>query len=603
MLGALDDNSKTERLAALDVERRLAAVAFADVAGFSALVARDDVGTTIRWKSLRHNFLEPKVAEYGGRLVREKGDELFVEFSSAVAAVRWAHDVQRGIAESQNGDDHLPPLLLRIGINVEDVIVDGNELHGDGVNIAARIQQLGKPGDTLVTAAVYEYVWNKISIELTDLGEHELKNIRRPVRVYRLGQAEAGGHTGTAPAPYLGWSNRPWIAVLPFRNLSGDPKEDYFGEGITEDIVTALSRGRSLYVIARDSTLRYRDQRSDPREIANQLGVRYIVEGSVRRVDSRLRISAELIDAPRLRTIWAERYDGATDDLFEFQDRIAANVVATIEPQVYEAESERVRTKPTASLDAYDCLLRALPLLHAFHAESRQEAAAYIDRAIELDPNYARAHAYKAWLHVLNVGEAGSKNILEDAAQARAHVQRAMDADLKDAFVLAVAAHVHAFLHKELELAVQLYDRALELNENSAFAWGMSGITYGYLGEGEKALERFRRAWRLSPFDPFSYFYLVGAGMAEFVSGRFDGAVVWLRKTLRVNPRFLPGHRHLVTALANAGRLSEARDAAKELLALEPGFSVLTLASWYPLRRAENLERYVAGLREAGLPD
>jgi tetratricopeptide (TPR) repeat protein len=178
-----------------------------------------------------------------------------------------------------------------------------------------------------------------------------------------------------------------------------------------------------------------------------------------------------------------------------------------------------------------------------------------------------------------------------------------MDCDLKDAFVLAVAAHVHAFLHKELELAVQLYDRALELNENSAFAWGMSGITYGYLGEGEKALERFRRAWRLSPFDPFSYFFLVGAGMAEFVSGRFDEAVVWLRKTLRVNPRFLPGHRHLVTALANAGRLAEARDAAKELLALEPGFSVRTLASWYPLRPAENLERYVAGLRGAGLPE
>ncbi len=494
-------------------------------------------------------------------------------------------------------------MQLRIGINVEDVIVDGNELHGDGVNIAARIQQLGKPGDTLLTGAVYGFVWNKVSIEFVDLGEHELKNIRRPVRVYRLGRVEAGGRTGTAPAPYLGWSNRPWIAVLPFRNLSGEPKDDYFGEGMTEDIITALSRGRSLYVIARDSTLRYRDERSNPREIAAQLGVRYIVEGSVRRVDSRLRISAELIDAPRMRTIWAERYDGATDDLFEFQDRIASNVVATIEPQVYEAESERVRTKPTESLDAYDCLMRALPAIHAFHAETRLEAAAYIDRAIELDANYARAYAYKAWLYVLSVGEGDSKNVLGDATEARANVKRAMDADLKDAFVLAVAAHVHAFLHKELELAVQLYDRALELNENSAFAWGMSGITYGYLGEGEEALQRFRRAWRLSPFDPFSYFFLVGAGMAEFVLHRYNEAVVWLRKTLRVNPRFLPGHRHLVAALANAGRLGEAREAGKELLTLEPGFSVSTLASWYPLRPQENLDRYVSGLRAAGLPD
>ena len=582
------------------IQRRLAAVAFADVAGFSRLVGLDDVQTTRRWKALRSDLLEPKIAEHRGRLLRVVGDALFIEFGSAVDAVRWARDVQHILAEPAQSDE-AEPLRLRIGINVDDVLVDGDDLHGDGVNIAARVQALAQPGETLVTAAVHAYAVNKIGVAMTDLGEHPLKNIARPVRVYRV-EPTAAEHPRRA-APYLVWSKRPWIAVLPFRNLGGNPQEDYFGEGITEDIITALSRTGSLSVIARNSTLRYRDRRAASREIATELGVRYLVEGSVRRQASRLRISSELIDASRDEILWGDRYEGANDELFEFQDRIASSIATTIEPRVYAAEAERTRSKPTESLDAYDCVLRVMPLLHTFDRGRWKEAAEYLERALAFDPAYARAHAHKAWLSVLSIGEAESGDIPSDAARAKLHVQQALQADPKDAFVLTVAAHVHAFLHKELDVAVQFYDEALELNQNSAFAWGMSGITFGYLNEPEAALERFRRAWRLSPFDPFNYFFLVGAGLAEFIAGRYDEAIGWLRKTIRANPRFLPGHRHLVTALSNAGRHEEARVAAVALLALEPGFSVATLASWYPLRPAKNLERYISGLRAAGLPE
>jgi adenylate cyclase len=585
-----------------DVERRLAAVAFVDVADFSRLMELDDVQTMLKWKILRRELLEPKLAEHRGRLLRAIGDSLFVEFRSAVDAVRWADAVQRGIGHI-GGIGGGESLRVRIGINVEDVIVDGDDVLGDGVNIAARIQRLAEPGETFLTAAVHDYVWNKAGLALVDLGERELKNISRPVQLYKL---EHSSEPETArPRSRLRpvWSSLPSIAVLPFRNLGGNMKEDYFGEGMTEDIIAALARSRSLFVIARNSTLRYRDGPADAKQIASELGVRYLLEGSVRRQSQRLRISADLIDARLNRTIWADRYDGTDDDLFEFQDRIASSIVATIEQWLYQSEAERVRSKPTGSLDAYDCVLRAMPLLHAMENVAFQRAAEFLDRAIELDPAYSQAHAYKAWLHLLLIGEARSKDVAADAGCARDHTRRAMEIDPNDPFVLAVAGHVQGFLHKQPEFAAKLFDRAIELNENSAFAWGLSVLTYCYLSKPDEALERFSRAWRLSPFDPLNYFYLFGAGMAEFLAGRYEQALPWLHKALRVNGRFLACHRQLTTCLAHLGRLAEARAAAAEVLALEPSFRVSTFASWYPLRPPENLERYVAGLRMAGLPE
>src|SRR5262249_48658309 len=284
-------------------------------------------------------------------------DGLLIEFRSAVDAVVWASDVQRAILTGRE-EPADRSLRMRIGINVEDVLVDGDELHGDGVNIAARIQQLADPGEVVVTAAVSEYVREKVGITFTDLGARELKNINRPIRIYRL-ELTRNGDAGNHAQPFLAWTNKPSIAMLPFRNLSGNPEEGYFGEGITEEIVAALARNRSLLVIARHSTLRYADRAADLRQISAELGVRYILDGSVQRRAAKLRISAELIDVSQNRTLWADRFDGPSEDLFEFQDHIASNIVTTIEPRLAEAEVKRARSKPTENLDAYDCVLRA----------------------------------------------------------------------------------------------------------------------------------------------------------------------------------------------------------------------------------------------------
>jgi len=584
------------------ITRRLAAIAFADVAGFSKLMELDDTQTILKWKALRENLLEPKIAEHGGHLLQVMGDGLFIEFGSVVAAVRWAHDVQRAIAQSLDEHDG-NSLLMRIGINVEDVIVDGDRLHGDGVNIAARIQQLAGPGEVVMTAAVRDYVWNKLGVELTDLGERQLRNISRPVRIYRLEHESGTDVPRRFAQPHLSWNNRPSIAVMPFKNLGGDPTEEYFGEGITEDIIGALAHNRSLLVIARHSTLPYRDGHADVRQIASELGVRYILDGSVRRQVEKLRISVDLIDAGQNRTIWADKFDGTVAELFEFQDRIAASVVATIEPRVYEVEAERVRGKPTDSLDAYDCVLRAFPLLYTADQSEFMAAGAFLDRAITLDPAYAQGWAHKAWWYILLIGEWRSKATARDLTMALVTAQKALQLDPTDAFALAVAAHAESFLGNRPESAIEMFERSLQLNKNSAFAWAISAITCCYLGRPEEALDRLRNAWRLSPFDPLKFFFWGVAGFAEFIAGRYEEALAWLLKARRDYPGHLAVHRNLAACFAQLGRLEEAKAAAADLLAREPSFRISVFESKYPLRRPGDRERLISGLRAAGLPE
>src|SRR5262245_56628345 len=582
------------------IERRLAAVAFADLAGYSRLIAQDDVETARKWRMLRENLIAPKIAEHSGRLVRTVGDGLLIEFRSAVDAVVWASDVQRAILTGREE----PPdrsLRMRIGINVEDVLVDGDERHGDDVNIAARIQQLADPGEVVVTAAVSEYVRDKVGITFTDLGARELKNINRPIRIFRLELAR-NGHAGDRAQPFLAWSNKPSIAMLPFRNLSGNTEEGYFGEGITEEILTELARNRSLLVISRHSTLNYADRHTDPRQISAELGVRYILNGTVQRQANRLRITAELIDAGQNRTIWADRFDGTNDDIFQFQDDIAISIVKTIEPRLVEAEANRARSKPTESLDAYDCVLRALALLYSFDRSEFQDAGRYLDRAIALDPGYGQAYAYKAWWYILAAGEGLSTDFASDARSAEISVQRSVSLDPADALAHAVAGHVQAFLLNQPEAAVEMFERALQVNPKSSFAWGLSASTYCFLGRPDDALERLRNASRLSPFDPLNFWFLTVAGIAEFVAGRYDQAVGWLQKARRENPRFSPMPRTRAASYALLGRDEEAHAAAKEFLAVYPHFRVSVFASWYPLQRPDDLERLVNGLRLAGLP-
>ena len=594
------DNSHTGNAdEASNINRRLAAVAFADVASYSRLMSINEVETLRSWKSLREEILEPYTKQQGGRVVEMAGDALLFEFPSAVNAVRWAIDVQRATKSRENAAGEFA-LSLRIGINVDDVVDDNGSIHATGVNIAARIHNAAAPGEIAVTSVVREFVINRLSITFRDLGIPQLKNIARPVHVFAIQWSEPETHI-SAYQPYLQWSTRPTIVVLPFRSICGTQDDNYFGEGITEDIITGLSRCRSFYVIARTSTLRYRNRDKDLRQIASELDVRYILDGSVRRLASGLRINAELIDIDANRSVWAERFDGTNADLFSLQDQIVARIVGSLGSRVQAAEVARMRERPTESLDAYDCVLIALSQLYQFTDESFKISGQSLERAIALDPYYAQAHAYAAWRLNFWVGEGRSKDSKQDRACALELAQRAIQLDPEDAFAHAVAGHLFTFFGGKPQEALELFDNALALDENSAFSWGMSALTMAYLGQSDEAMERLRNVWRLSPFDPLNFYFWIVAGIAEFVAGRYPEAVAWLQKSLRANPRFIACQRMLTASLAHSGNVEAARLMAEKLMDTEPWFRVSELVAWYPLARPEDLKRFEAGLRKAGL--
>ncbi len=579
------------------IKRRLAAIAFADVAGFSRLIALQDVDTVLRWRTLRTEIMEPHMTRHGGRVAETAGDAVLVEFPSIVNAVRWAADVQQAQERTRTTDGPLA-LHLRIGINVDDVIDEDGILQGDGVNIASRIHQAAEPGQIVVTGAVRDYVMNRLPLTFHDLGTPPMKNIARLVRVYTVQWTE-GVRGDPIAQPYLQWASRPTLAVLPFRTIRGTEDESYYGEGITDEIITGLSRNRSLYVIARNSTLRYRERGKDLRQIATELDVRYVLDGSVQRQGTRLRINTELTDIVGNISIWAQRYEGSTDDLFEFQDRIAASILSSIEPRVRAVETARMGDRPTESLDAYHCVLRAMSLLYFFTEESYREALKLLERAIVIDPSYAQAYAYLGWWLNFRIGDGWSKDPDKDKARALSVSRRAIELDREDPFALAVAGHILSFLGKNPEEGLDLLEEALALNQNLAFAWGLSALTLAYLGRPDEGLERLQNVWRLNPFDPLNFYFWIVAGIAEFVAGRYNEAIVWLRKCTR----FLAGLRMLAASLAISGGEAAARAIAQELLAIEPSFRVSAFVSWYPLRRQDDLSRLEKALLAAGLPE
>jgi adenylate cyclase len=583
------------------IKRRLAAIAFADVAGYSRLIALNDLETLRRWKELRQEVMEPHMVRYGGKAVGMAGDAVMAEFASAVCAVQWAADVQRSQLSRLTEQDSLA-IRLRIGINVEDIIDDDGVLAGDGVNIAARIHQAAEPGQIVVTAAVRDYVLNRLPVVFHHLGAPPMKNIARQVHVFLVEWIE-GGTVENTTHPYLQWSSRPTVAVLPFRTVGGTEDDRYFGDGITDEIITGLSRNRSLYVIARNSTLRYRDRSKDLSQVAGELDVRYVLDGSVQRQGTRLRINTELIDMAASRPVWTQRFEGSTEDIFEFQDRISSSIFGSLEPRLHLLEAARVRDRPTESLDAYHCVLKALSRLYLFTAESYEEAGALLERAVALDPSYAQAQAYLAWWLNFRVGEGSSPNPEADRVRALAVSKRAVSLDSEDAFVLAVAGQVLSLIGRRPSEALDMLEHALALNQNSAFAWGLSALTLAYLGRPDESMERLQNVWRLNPFDPLNFYFWIVAGVAQFVAGRYNEAISWLRKCRRENPRFIACLRMLAASLALSGDETEAQLIGRELLAIEPSFTVSKFVAWYPLQRPEDLVRLAEGLRAAGLPE
>jgi adenylate cyclase len=580
--------------------RRLVAILAADVAGYSRLMGGDEEGTLERLKALRHELLDPKIAEHRGRIVKTTGDGLLVEFASVVDAVRCAVAVQQAMPERNTGFGADNRIELRIGINLGDVIVEGDDLYGDGVNIAARIEALADAGGVFVSNTVHDQVRDRLPFVFEDLGEQQVKNIARPVRVYRVRGAAAEGSSVAAP-PVLPLPNKPSIAVLPFANMSGDPEQEYFVDGMVEEIITALSRIRWLFVIARNSTFTYKGQAVDVKRVGHELGVRYVLEGSVRKAVNRVRITGQLIDAATGAHLWADRFDGSLEDVFELQDKVASSVAGVIEPTLRQAEIERARRKRPDSLDAYDLYLRALPFAYTSMPEEADKALGFLEQAIKLEPDFAIGHAMIAWSHEQRYLRGG---LLEEARNtALRHARLAIAAGSDDATALAIAGLVIGFLDpRDYATALDAFDRSLTLSPSSALALGFSAVTRAWRGESEIAIQQAEQALRLSPFDPLSNIRHMAIAIAHFVAGRFEEAAAAANRAAQAHPRFSPPYWMRAAALARLGRMDEAKAVAQLLLKVQPQFTIasITLA---PFANREILAALGDALRHVGLPE
>ena len=579
--------------------RRLAAILAADVAGYSRLMGADEEGTLAALKAILHELGDPKVKEHRGRIVKTTGDGLLVEFASVVDAERCAVVVQREMAE-RNAD--VPPdrrLEFRIGINVGDIIKDGRDIYGDGVNVAARLEALAEPGGICVSRVVRDQVRDKLAISFEDMGERRVKNIARPLHVHRivLGERPASPEPakGTSRKPALALPDKPSIAVLAFQNMSGDPDQEYFADGMVEEIITALSRIRWLFVIARNSSFTYKGQAIDVKQVGRELGVRYVLEGSVRKAGGRVRIAAQLIDAISGTHISADRFDGSLEDVFELQDKVASSVAGAIEPALQAVETARSASRPTNDLTAYDLYLRAWHNVLSYDKDRIYQALDLLEEATARDPGYGAALALSAYCHQqlqlsgwVEDREANRRTAIDFA---RRGVQVATD----DPTALGQAALVLGYFGEDINAALALIDRALALNPSSAHAWYWSGYLRLYAGRLNLSIEHFNSSLRLSPRDPTRGRSLAGIGIAQFLDQRYEEAAAALLASLQELPTYAPTYRFLASCYAHMGRLEEAR----EIVERHRAFTTGVLASPSPLRDSGHRELFLSGLRLA----
>jgi adenylate cyclase len=499
---------------------------------------------------------------------------------------------------------------FRIGIHVGDIIFDDNDIFGDGVNIAARLEGIAEPGGVCVSDDAYRQVRGKVEIACDDMGPQPLKNIAEPMRAWRVrltGQTPSAVQSGSAvnQPRALPLPDKPSIAVLPFQNLSGDPEQEYFADGMVEDIITALSHFKALFVIARNSSFTYKGRAVDVKQVGRELGVRYVLEGSVRKAANRVRITGQLVDTATGAHLWAERFDGGIDDIFELQDQVTESVVGAIAPAVEKAEIERAKRKPTESLDAYALYLRGLARFYQFaNQQANGEALRLFNSAIELDPDFASAYGRAAACYINAKGEGWVSVTANEIAEATRLARRAVELGKDDAIALAASGFALAFVVRDLGVGAGLIDRALVLNSNWAEAWNFGGWVKLWFGEPELAIERFARAMRLSPLDPWMTGMRSGTAHAHFLLGRYDEAASWAAMSLQDNPDFQAGLRIDAASNAMAGRPEQAHKAVARLGQLNPALRVSTLKDVLgPYRRAEDLSRYEEGLRQAGLPE
>ena len=580
------------------MDRRLAAIVLADVAGYSRLMEADEAGTVANLNKQRSEILKPLVATHKGRIVKLMGDGVLLEFASAVSAMRCAAELQQALAAANENVPEKARIMLRIGINLGDVVVEGDDIYGDGVNIAARLEAMAEPGGICVSDSLYRQIHGKVDLQFDDLGEQALKNIAGPVRVYRL--RRTGGPA--QPRTVLSQPDRPSIAVLPFNNMSGDPEQDYFADGIVEDIITALSRIRWLFVIARNSSFAYKGRAIDIKQVGRELGVRYVLEGSVRKAGNRVRITGQLIEAVTAAHLWADRFDGQMEDVFDLQDRITASVVVAVAPKLEQVEMERARRKPTESLDAYDHYLRGMAAVHLWTKEGNQTALEHFYKAIEIDPKYAAAYGLAARCYSQRKAGGWDIDAARNAEETTRLVKRAIELGPDDALALCTSGLALAYVAGDVEEGDALTSKALALNPNLAWVWLFSGWTKLWAGERETAFERLNQALRLSPNDPQIFLIHDAMCAVHFCTGRYEESLNSAARALR--GRSLPLVEYM--AVASAAHLGRAEEATRRLAAIAkaPGLRISALREKFPeLRRPEDFDRLAEGLRQAGLPE
>jgi len=592
-------------------QRKLAAILAADVVGFSRLAGADEDRTLARLRALRSDLIDPTIAVHKGRVVKRTGDGALVEFRSVVDAVRCAIEVQNAMVERNTG---VPPerrIEFRIGIHIGDVVEESDgDLMGDGVNIASRLEGVATPGAICLSEDAYRQVRARLDLAVSDLGETNLKNIAEPMRIYSL---QVGGAIQAKPvsdAPTSGglsarpaMPDKPSIAVLPFTNMSGDPEQEYFVDGMVEDIITALSRFNQLFVIARNSTFTYKGRAVDVRQVAKELGVRYVLEGGVRKAGTRLRITGQLIDAATGAHLWADRFDGGLDDVFDLQDKITASVVGAIEPTMRKAEIERAHRKPVENLDAYDLYLRGLPHVYAMRPEENLLGIGLLNKAIEFEPTYAPALAHAAWCYEQRATRGWPAASADDAETAIALARRALAAGSDDAVAMVLAGFVLIMVARDYRAGLDAVRRAVERNPGSGFVNFMAGTALVFAGDPKDSLALTERAMALCPLDPSFYMYLMVAGWAQLFCGRPAEALELAERSAGLNPEWDSTYWGLVPAYIQLDRLPEARAALAKFLSLAPGMTVSRLRQLLPIRSQASLEMVLDGLRKAGMPD
>ena len=590
------------------MERRLAAVLAADVAGYSRLMGIDEEGTLAKLKAVRKALVDPTITAHRGRIVKTTGDGMLVEFASAVDAARSAVEIQRGMAGQNDGVPRHTRIEFRIGIHVGDIIFDDNDIFGDGVNIAARLEGIAEPGGVCMSDDAYRQVRGKIEPACDDMGPQALKNITEPMRAWRVqicvqSAATAQANSPASQAPALDLPDKPSIAVLPFQNMSGDPEQEYFADGMVEDIITALSRFKSLFVIARNSSFTYKGKAVDIKQVGRELGVRYVLEGSVRKAGGKVRITGQLIDAATGAHLWADRFDGSLEDVFDLQDKVTEQVVGVISPKIQQAEIDRAKLKRTDSLDAYDCYIRGLENNHLVSFEGNRAALDFCRQAIELDPSFVPSYSLAARCFTQNRAYGWARDEAQETADGSKFAKFAVAIGQGDADALSAAANFYAFVLHDLDTAANLVEQAVSLNPNMVDAWRVCGWISVWQGRHDVAISQIDKALRLSPIEPLIYSSYGAMAAACCYRHQYPDALLWAAKALARQPNFVPSLRVSIIAHVCLDQLEEARTLMLRPRIIEPDMTISRLRKWLPNRRPEDIALHIAGMRAAGMPE